>query len=764
MSMTIPRRVWVSLAWLAMAGVLVAVGPVAPKNRWASDRPIPRPEIFEPGMVSTGFDDSHAVFSPDGRELYLLRNTPDFSRYTILVTRFEKGGWSPLEVAPFSGRYSDADVSFSHDGKTMFFVSTRPVGGKGPEREDMEIWTLKKTSDGWSEPEHIQALSSPGDEFFPVVADSGTLYFGSDRKGGRGRGDIWRSRRVDGRYSEPENLSDAINTPAQEFEAWVAPDESFMILAASGRPDSHGAYDLYVSRSCNGSWQPPTNLGEPINSSGWDLSPRLTPDGKYFLFTSNRSVLSARDHRFSLAELDRALSSPGNGLRDIYRMDASALPLGEPCGGAGAAASRPGGGGPSAVPGQGSASREELRNLRAKAVEAHRAKDWPALLEATRRLRELDPARPGNIYNLACAEALNGHPVAAARLLNDLLDRGVDYGIEQDADLAAARESEAFAPVLKRAAENRKPVGGSEIAFRLLEKDLLTEGIAYDPVTRAFFVGSVHRRKIVRRVAGGSTSDFVREGQDGLEAVLGLAVDGKARVLWACSAAMPQMRGYQAALEGSTALYAYDLKTGRLLRKLALPKDGKGHVLNDLTLAENGDVYATDSVGAGIYVARTGGDKLDEFVGPGVFRSPQGLAFSDDGERLYVADWIDGLFAVNVKTKKREEVAPLPGLALLGVDGLVRYRGDLVVVQNMLRPHRVVRLRLDASGARVAHASVLDQADPEFLEPTLAAVVGDDLYLVGKSQWGRFDEKTGAVDEAGLVPPAILRIPLRPAS
>ena len=330
--MTIPRRLWVTLAWLATAALAPGSESAALKQPWTSDHPIPRPELFEPGFVSTGFDDSHAVFSPDGRELYFLRNTPDFAHWTVLVTRFDNAGWSPLEVAPFSGRYNDADVSFSRDGKTMFFVSTRPIVANGPEREDTEIWTIKKTAGGWTEPEHIDALSSPGDEYFPVVSDSGNLYFGSERPGGKGKGDIWMSRRVNGRYTEPVNLGDAINTPEQEVEAWVAPDESVMILAASGRKDSLGSYDFYVTRNCGGSWTPPKNLGEPVNSRGWELSPRFTPDGKYFLFTSSRSIFGMRDHRFSLGELHRALGSPGNGLRDIYRMDASALSLGAPCG------------------------------------------------------------------------------------------------------------------------------------------------------------------------------------------------------------------------------------------------------------------------------------------------------------------------------------------------------------------------------------------------------------------------------------------------
>jgi hypothetical protein len=86
------------------------------------------------------------------------------------------------------------------------------------------------------------------------------------------------------------------------------------------------------------------------------------------------------------------------------------------------------------------------------------------------------------------------------------------------------------------------------------------------------------------------------------------------------------------------------------------------------------------------------------------------------------------------------------------------------VTLNLFQPARVARLTLDASGERVVRAVILDRADPEFAEPTLVVVVGDSLYLVGKSQWGLFDETTGAVAEGKLVPPAILKIGLRPAS
>ena len=74
---------------------------------------------------------------------------------------------------------------------------------------------------------------------------------------------------------------------------------------------------------------------------------------------------------------------------------------------------------------------------------------------------------------------------------------------------------------------------------------------------------------------------------------------------------------------------------------------------------------------------------------------------------------------------------------------------------------RVVRLDLDPKGDRVVAAEILDMNDPEFAEPTLAALVGEDLYVVGKSQWRLFDEKTGAFDPAKLQEPVVLRIPTR---
>ncbi len=182
----------------------------------------PPPTRFEEGLVSTGFDDAHVSFSPDGQTLYFLRSTPDFAHWTVLVSRREGARWGPARVAPFSGRWNDGDVTITRDGKRLFFISNRPVEGDAP-RPDTEIWTVERTSTGWGPPRHVAELSSPGDEWFPTMTDDGVLFFGSERAGGQGKCDLWQARWLGDHFAPPENLGAPINTPDQEIEPWISP-------------------------------------------------------------------------------------------------------------------------------------------------------------------------------------------------------------------------------------------------------------------------------------------------------------------------------------------------------------------------------------------------------------------------------------------------------------------------------------------------------------------------------------------------------------
>ena len=298
------------------------------KQPYASDKSLSEPTVFAEGVISTGDFDSHPAFTPDGKTLYFVRSTPTFNLWTILVTRFENGRWNAPEVAPFSGQYSDADPLITPDGLHFYFISNRPVAGKS--KPDLDIWVMEKNGGGWGEPKNLGApVNSPGSEWYPTVAANGTIYFGSDREGGKGRTDIYRCRLAGGKYTEAENLGDTINTTFNEFEALIAPDESSLILMAGGHPEGRGGFDLYISYSRNGAWTKPTNLGDKINSSGNEYSPTISPDGKYFFWTSTRGFADKPlEKRLDYQELMNRLRSARNGLGDIYQIDLTELRIG----------------------------------------------------------------------------------------------------------------------------------------------------------------------------------------------------------------------------------------------------------------------------------------------------------------------------------------------------------------------------------------------------------------------------------------------------
>jgi hypothetical protein len=279
------------------------------------------PEILLPGIVSTGDDDCHATLSPDGKTLYFLKDTPSFDLYTIVYTERRNGAWTRPRTAPFSGQYPDGDLVFRQDGRRAYFVSSRPIDGKP--RSDTEIWTVERDASGrWGEPRHVDELSSPTDEWFPTLTADGTIYFGSGRPGGVGGSDIWRAPWLGDHFGTPENLGAPVNSPGDEIEALVTPDETALVFAAKGRPDSLGAYDLYVSRRVGGTWQAPIHPGAPVNSTAWEFGPRLSPDGQVFFFSSNRGFGSKPlDRPLRFEELEKRIREPHNGLRDIYFVD-----------------------------------------------------------------------------------------------------------------------------------------------------------------------------------------------------------------------------------------------------------------------------------------------------------------------------------------------------------------------------------------------------------------------------------------------------------
>lgn len=317
---------WFPLAWIKLSGS--STEATAP---YATAGTLNEPRLFAEGIVSTNTDEFGATFSPDGRTVFFSKSVPRSNLYMICVSHFQDGTWSSPEIAPFSGQYWDFDPFFAPDGSKLFFASDRPVPGKPQEDRDFDIWMVEKTASGWSEPKNLGTpVNSDSDEAFASVATDGTLYFTSTRPGRDfSTLAVYRSKFVDGKYKEPEKLSEVINVPANaSLEVVIAPDQSFLLICPFGRPDGRGSSDIYISYNRNGVLTPPENLGPKVNTRAREYSPRLSPDGKYLFFTSERGfATNPLETSLSYPELEKGLRSVQNGWGNIWQIELSALGL-----------------------------------------------------------------------------------------------------------------------------------------------------------------------------------------------------------------------------------------------------------------------------------------------------------------------------------------------------------------------------------------------------------------------------------------------------
>lgn len=403
--------------------------------------------------------------------------------------------------------------------------------------------------------------------------------------------------------------------------------------------------------------------------------------------------------------------------------------------------------------------RAALRAAQEQARAAYEKKDYAGFLEQSRLVARLAPRSTRALYNLACAQALTGHGAEALALLERLARMGLALAPARDPDFASIKDAPAFQALDRRFAEAGAPTSRSTLAFTLPQRDLITEGIAHDPVSGAFFVSSVHRRKILRVDGAGVARDFTSEGQDGLMAVLALAVDGPRRSLWASTEGVKAMAGFAKDDEGRSFVYEYDVDSGRLRRRIGPPPSVPDGRLSDLTVGAAGDLYVSDPESGRIYRLAATDTAFSVLVAAGTLGSPQGLAFSADGRALFVADYTQGIARVDARTGAVTLMDAPEDAALTGIDGLVRIGGDLVGIQNGLRPHRVLRLHLDPAARRIVAVDVIERAHPRWDEPTLGVLVGSDLFYVATSQYSAVGDD-GALAMDRLQPPIILRLPL----
>jgi hypothetical protein len=245
------------------------------------------PEIFAPGIICT--EDKYelnSVFSPKGDEFYyeISTTTPGEKKqgkyfYIILSSKLENGVWTKPKMVPFSGKYATMDMCFSPNGNRLYFTSDRP-NPRDPSPKN-NIWYVERRGQGWSDPVIMDPpIYSPKvRQGQASIAENGTIYF-------RTGDDLFYSKSINGKFSEPIKLSDAINSPYAEGKPFVSLDESYLLFIRYDMPASiDGGRGLYISfKKEDGTWTQAKNTH--LNGS----LPKITPDGKYFFFSRGGDI------------------------------------------------------------------------------------------------------------------------------------------------------------------------------------------------------------------------------------------------------------------------------------------------------------------------------------------------------------------------------------------------------------------------------------------------------------------------------------------
>lgn len=277
----------------AGAGPAGAAVPPETSAYLGQERPGKVPLPFAPGIVSVGDRYEYgSVWSEDGTELYF--GVLIDGRAEIHETRWDGTSWTSPGVVVSDAHHSANDPFPSPDGRRLYFISDRPAHDRETPGDEptYDIWFVEREGTGWGAPQNVgPPVNSDQNEYYVSFGASGTLYFASDRNASRaGDFDLYRAHPHDAGFRDARRLHGDVNTGHYEADAFVSPDESYLVFS-SARPGGRGRGDLYVSfRRDDGSWGPGRSLGDTINTEGHELCPFVTTDGKYLFYTSEGDI------------------------------------------------------------------------------------------------------------------------------------------------------------------------------------------------------------------------------------------------------------------------------------------------------------------------------------------------------------------------------------------------------------------------------------------------------------------------------------------
>ena len=277
-------------------------------NYFDQSDPADSAELLGWGILSSdSAEHSPPAFTPDGKTvLWSIVSLPSYAS-RIWQSDYVDGKWSPPRTPSFSDTTaSESSPCFSIDGNRIVFSSGRRLpSGYFPSKGNA-LWEVLRTGQGWSLPRPLDTLKFETGNYAPALSASGNVYFTH----GPFRSPDWNIRVAHPAKSDGAAvlLASSINSGGYEDGPCIAPDESFIIFESDRPGGVGGSIDLYIAfKSASNGWTQPQNMGSKINTAASERFARVSPDGKFLFFGSNRRIVN------------------GNPNFDLYWISASAI-------------------------------------------------------------------------------------------------------------------------------------------------------------------------------------------------------------------------------------------------------------------------------------------------------------------------------------------------------------------------------------------------------------------------------------------------------
>ncbi|MGD9993964.1 MAG: TolB family protein [Salinivirgaceae bacterium] len=318
-----------------IVSVLIALNACQQRNPeqlsgdyFGQEFPGSEPVLFAPGYVSSGIYTRDVSIAPDGKSVYFSASSRGFN--FIMFTEQINGVWTEPEIASFcgNGAWYDYEPLVTPDGNRILFLSTRPPAGKDPKPgwfyED--IWAVDKTDQGWSEPKPLDSsINTANGEFFPSLTQNGTLYF---TRSYADSNRIFRSEKMADAYAIPEMVSIESSEHLKYYNAFISPDESYMIACVSGLDSTNNPLYAVAYAKEKGKFHPFELLPERINRPGQRATAAsVSSDGKFLFFASSAPKNPELNIKpgISQTQLFDMLQKPQNGMSNVYWVSTKGL-------------------------------------------------------------------------------------------------------------------------------------------------------------------------------------------------------------------------------------------------------------------------------------------------------------------------------------------------------------------------------------------------------------------------------------------------------